>query len=234
MGYAVIFLYRRGTCEPYCSSLPDDAFLECFEVTKESAVQVMAVYCLNLQCPKNDGSFLLSNVITGSSRRPSVEASLYNYIRMLQMIAVSSRSLGPCSMFYLAAAVSDFYVPWKSMAEHKIQSGSGPLDIQLLQVPKMLSVLRKEWAPMAFCISFKLETDAEILLEKADMARKKYGMHAVVANELLSRKEQVVVVTNNGKIPVYRDKTSSDSDVEKPLTKLLVDRHSVYIKDSNT
>ncbi|GAY54742.1 hypothetical protein CUMW_159070, partial [Citrus unshiu] len=209
MGYAVIFLYRRGTCEPYCSSLPDDAFLECFEVTKESAVQ-------------------------GSSRRPSVEASLYNYIRMLQMIAVSSRSLGPCSMFYLAAAVSDFYVPWKSMAEHKIQSGSGPLDIQLLQVPKMLSVLRKEWAPMAFCISFKLETDAEILLEKADMARKKYGMHAVVANELLSRKEQVVVVTNNGKIPVYRDKTSSDSDVEKPLTKLLVDRHSVYIKDSNT
>ncbi|KDO43115.1 hypothetical protein CISIN_1g021381mg [Citrus sinensis] len=209
MGYAVIFLYRRGTCEPYCSSLPDDAFLECFEVTEESAVQ-------------------------GSSRRPSVEASLYNYIRMLQMIAVSSRSLGPCSMFYLAAAVSDFYVPWKSMAEHKIQSGSGPLDMQLLQVPKMLSVLRKEWAPMAFCISFKLETDAEILLEKADMARKKYGMHAVVANELLSRKEQVVVVTNNGKIPVYRDKTSSDSDVEKPLTKLLVDRHSVYIKDSNT
>lgn len=66
------------------------------------------------------------------------------------------------------------------------------------------------------------------------MARKKYGMHAVVANELLSRKEQVVVVTNNGKIPVYRDRTSSDSDVEKPLTKLLVDRHSVYIKDSNT
>lgn len=66
------------------------------------------------------------------------------------------------------------------------------------------------------------------------MARKKYGMHAVVANELLSRKEQVVVVTNNGKIPVYRDKTNSDSDVEKPLTKLLVDRHSVYIKDSNT
>lgn len=35
--------------------------------------------------------------------------------QMLQMIAVSSRSLGPCSMFYLAAAVSDFYVPWKSM-----------------------------------------------------------------------------------------------------------------------
>jgi hypothetical protein len=41
-------------------------------------------------------------------------------------------------------------------AEHKIQSASGPLDMRLVQVPKMLSVLRKDWAPMAFCISFKV------------------------------------------------------------------------------
>lgn len=94
----------------------------------------------------------------------------------------------------------------------------------------MFSIL---WSHFPLSYS-QLETDAKILLEKADMARKKYGMHAVVANELLSRKEQVVVVTNNGKVPVYRDKTSSDSDVEKPLIKLLVDRHSAYIKDSNT
>lgn len=42
-------------------------------------------------------------------------------------------------------------------AEHKIQSASGPLDMQLNQVPKMLLVLRKDWAPMAFCISFKVD-----------------------------------------------------------------------------
>lgn len=34
---------------------------------------------------------------------------------MLQMISLSLRSVGPHAMFYLAAAVSDFYVPWKSM-----------------------------------------------------------------------------------------------------------------------
>lgn len=34
---------------------------------------------------------------------------------MLQMIAISMRDLGPHAMFYLAAAVSDFYVPWKDM-----------------------------------------------------------------------------------------------------------------------
>lgn len=66
------------------------------------------------------------------------------------------------------------------------------------------------------------------------MALKKYEMHAVVANELSTRKEEVVVVTNNGNIPVYRDKTQAGSDVENPLIKLLVDRHSAYIKDSGT
>ncbi|KAK7260106.1 hypothetical protein RIF29_25871 [Crotalaria pallida] len=65
------------------------------------------------------------------------------------------RCLGPCVMFYLAAVVSDYYVPWKDMVEHKIQSGSHLLDVQLVQVPKMLSVLRKDWAPLAFCVSFK-------------------------------------------------------------------------------
>jgi phosphopantothenate-cysteine ligase len=72
------------------------------------------------------------------------------------LIAEALKDVGPCSMFYLAAAVSDFYVPWKSMTEHKIESGSGPLDIRLAQVPKMLSVLRSNWAPKAFCISFKV------------------------------------------------------------------------------
>uniref|UniRef100_A0A5B7ALZ8 Putative phosphopantothenate--cysteine ligase 2-like isoform X1 n=1 Tax=Davidia involucrata TaxID=16924 RepID=A0A5B7ALZ8_DAVIN len=143
------------------------------------------------------------------------------------------RSLGAHAMFYLAAAVSDFYVPWESMAEHKIQSGSGPLDMRLVQVPKMLSVLREVWAPMAFCISFKLETDSKILLEKADIALKKYRMHAVVANELLTRKEEVVVVTSSGKIPVCRDKTRAGADIEDSLIKLLAERHSAYIEDSN-
>ena len=35
--------------------------------------------------------------------------------KILRIIALSMRSLGPHAMFYLAAAVSDFYVPWKSM-----------------------------------------------------------------------------------------------------------------------
>ena len=34
------------------------------------------------------------------------------------------------------------------------------------QTPKMLSDLRRHWAPEAFVVSFKLETDAGLLLKK--------------------------------------------------------------------
>ncbi|RYR24706.1 hypothetical protein Ahy_B02g058225 isoform B [Arachis hypogaea] len=151
---------------------------------------------------------------------------------MLQIISKPMKDIGPRAMFYLAAAVSDFYVPWKDMVEHKIQSGSHILDVKLVPVPKMLSVLRKDWAPLAFCISFKLETDSNILLNKARGALEKYNMHAVVANELSTRKEQVVVVTIDDKITVQRDKSKADDDVENPLIKLLSQRHSAYIEDS--
>lgn len=37
--------------------------------------------------------------------------------------------LGSKAMFYLAAAVSDFYIPASEMPEHKIQSSNGPLQV---------------------------------------------------------------------------------------------------------
>lgn len=72
-----------------------------------------------------------------------------------------------------------------------------------------------------------METDKEILLEKADTALKRYKMHAVVANELSTRKEVVILVTDNGKAYVYRE--NDHSDIESPLIKLLVDKHSTFI-----
>ena len=57
------------------------------------------------------------------------------------------------------------------------------------------------------CLTKQLETDIQILLEKADMALKKYKIHMVVANELLTHKDKVVVVTNNEKISVRCFKT---------------------------
>ncbi|KAI5355420.1 PREDICTED: phosphopantothenate--cysteine [Prunus dulcis] len=228
-GYAVIFLYRRGTCQPYCRSLPDDPLLECFEYMDESNIKVSQPHseAVRNAITKNRAA------VTGSLLLKLPFTTIFEYLQMLQMIALSMRSLGPHAMLYLAAAVSDFYVPWKSMAEHKIQSGAGPLDMRLVQVPKMLLVLRQDWAPKAFCISFKLETDSKILLEKADMALKKYKMHMVVANELSTRKEEVVVVRSNEKVSVHRNNSLGDNDVESPLIELIVERHSAYVNNSD-
>ncbi|XP_054817915.1 phosphopantothenate--cysteine ligase 2-like isoform X2 [Prosopis cineraria] len=200
-GYAVIFLYRRGSFQPFCRSLPDDPLLECFESNDDSNIRVREVHAeavkraiIEHEAAVADGLLLKLPYRT-----------IFEYLQMLQMTAMSMRCLGPRGMFYLSAAVSDYYVPWKDMVEHKIQSGSHLLDVKLVQVPKMLLVLGEEWAPSAFCISFKLETDSNILLKKADKALRKYKMHAVVANELSTRKEEVVVVTSSEKITVRRN-----------------------------
>lgn len=93
------------------------------------------------------------------------------------------------SITYACAAVSDFFV--ENPVEHKIQSG-GKLDLSLQPTPKKLGKI-KEWNPSTFLVSFKLETDTSILEKKAKDSMKNYGVDAVVANELKSRRTHVTV-----------------------------------------
>ena len=69
------------------------------------------------------------------------------------------------------------------MCEHKIQSSSG-FQLNLKQVPKMLSRLTDTWAGECFVVSFKLETDPELVVQKSKAAIEKYSVHLVVANQL--------------------------------------------------
>ena len=59
-------------------------------------------------------------------------------------------------------------------------------------VPKCLGLLRHEWAPRAFHVSFKLETDEDLLISKAQKSIEAYGVHCVVANMLHTRTQQCV------------------------------------------
>jgi len=51
------------------------------------------------------------------------------------------------------------------------------------------------WAPAAMIVSFKLETDPSILVEKARYALKRYSHHLVIGNLLETRKWEVVFVS---------------------------------------
>lgn len=44
---------------------------------------------------------------------------------------------GSSAMFYLAAAVSDFYIPVSEMPEHKIHSSGGPLQVMGSSLPQI-------------------------------------------------------------------------------------------------
>src|SRR5262249_50301558 len=137
----------------------------------------------------------------------------------LREVAKLMQPLGPNAIFYLAAAVSDFFVPKDRMVEHKIQSseefanlarknGGDPdakppaartegksLVIDLEPVPKFLKQLVDAWAPQAMIVSFKLETDPSILVAKARRALEKYAHHLVIGNLLTTRKWEVVFVS---------------------------------------
>uniref|UniRef100_A0ACD5ZVB1 Uncharacterized protein n=1 Tax=Avena sativa TaxID=4498 RepID=A0ACD5ZVB1_AVESA len=148
-GYTVIFIHRRGSKQHYCRFLPEDSFLDLFELGEESEIQV----------PESHTAVVKTAI---SSYRKAIDEGLllklpfttiFEYLQLLQMVSTAMNCLGHHGMFYLAAAVSDFYVPWESMAKHKIESAGGPLNMQLNQVPKMLFILRNHWAPSAFCVS---------------------------------------------------------------------------------
>jgi phosphopantothenate---cysteine ligase (ATP) len=88
------------------------------------------------------------------------------------------------SLTYLSAAVSDYYLPDSAMPEHKIQSADGKLTMTFDPSPKKLGLIKSEWNPATLAVSFKLETDLEILEQKALKAIENYKVDAVIANEL--------------------------------------------------
>lgn len=90
-----------------------------------------------------------------------------SYLFLLREVAERMQVLGNEGLFYLAAAVSDFFVPPERMVEHKIQSGDLPgneaasttgkkLEIALDPVPKFLKRLVERWAPDGMIVSFKV------------------------------------------------------------------------------
>ena len=127
--------------------------------------------------------------------------TITDYLFLLRAAALALATAGRNAMMYLAAAVSDFYIPAQDMETHKIQSSIGSLDIHLDGVPKMLGALRRDWAPDMFTVSFKLETDEAILLKKARSAISKYQMDCVVANILSTRYDRVTLVAPTAEAP---------------------------------
>ena len=119
-GYGVIFLHRQFSLQPYSRhySHATDCFLDFMQedasgavVVNESHQQKMLGVLRKYNAAKRQNLLLVIPFVT-----------ITDYLHELRSISSLMRPLGPSGLLYLAAAVSDFFVPPERMAEHKIQS----------------------------------------------------------------------------------------------------------------
>lgn len=229
-GYAVIFLHRQFSLLPYSRhySHSTNCFLDFMDdvnggvTVKEEYQEKMKRVLKQYQTAKQNRLLLLLPFTT-----------VTEYLFELRSLAVLMQPLGSRALFYLAAAVSDFFIPRDRMEEHKIQSmesSGGPgqksgkqLVINLDPVPKFLTNLVSSWAPKgSLIVSFKLETDPDLLVSKSEQALERYHHDLVIGNLLTTRKWEVVFVTQQGErwIRVPRTKRSkSISGIERLIGK---------------
>lgn len=237
-GYAVVFLHRHRSAEPFSRHFSRHFnVLDYVEPAQppEKGVRVSA----DLQ--------ELFDRYLGSYRSTMEEnlllkipfSSLQDYLFILRAVSQEAAFYRRKVLMFLAAAVSDFYVPTAEMSEHKIQSSDGDLILHLHSTPKMLKSVRSVWCPDAFVISFKLETDPSILQKKATDSMNKYGQHGVVANLLHNHRTNVMLYYRTAEgsnsissKPFVRPPgpdVDSAPELEEPLVKELIAMHSVYI-----
>lgn len=230
-GYAVIFLHRQYSLLPYSRhySHSTNCFLDFMDeapptddstdsdhgriVVRSEYQDEMRDVLRKYRYAKQNNRLLLLPFTT-----------VAEYMFELRSLAKIMQPIGPNALFYLAAAVSDFFIPRSRMAEHKIQSSELPaqfskdtaiesdeiytgeneekppnskkLVINLDPVPKFLHRLVDGWAPEgSMVVSFKLETDPALLVYKAQTALQRYSHHLVIGNLLSTRKWEVVFIT---------------------------------------
>ncbi|KAI9228466.1 MAG: phosphopantothenate-cysteine ligase [Piptocephalis tieghemiana] len=242
-GYIVIFLHRRFSLLPFSRhySHSTHCFLDFMRPSEDGEnIQVVDDYrpemlqvLTRYREAQKQKQLLLLDFVTVSE-----------YLHCLRAAALLLAPLGPRVMYYLAAAVSDFFIPTSQMSNHKIQSQDGSLSLTMTQVPKFLSILVHSWASSSFIVSFKLETDPEMLLPKAHQALSRYGHQVVVANLLHTRKNRVLLISpssssypaDKASNPEYCtqviDLTPGTEEIEEPLIAELVKRHREWWQSS--
>ncbi|CAH1403131.1 unnamed protein product [Nezara viridula] len=229
-GYAVIFLYRLKSLEPFTRHFSDINIFDWLVVDNEnesSQIKVGSQYVSTLlpilkkyKEVMNSGKLLSIPYI-----------SLSDYLWLLRAACNALSSLNGKALLYLAAAVSDFYIPLDKMPTHKIQSDNGAPNISLHLVPKILEPLVHSWVPNAYVVSFKLETNTSLLHSKARRALEKYHHKMVIGNILQTRKYQVIIVTENEDydIVLSEEEKVQNVEIESKIVEYLCKKHDLFL-----
>ncbi|TEB34410.1 phosphopantothenate-cysteine ligase [Coprinellus micaceus] len=202
-GYAVIFMHRQFSLQPFSRhySHSTNPFLDFLEI--ESPADGSKTPAITVTPSKREDLLEVLSMYKDVHNRGTLHTLTFvtvdDYLWLLRAVSQEMSILGRRAMFYLAAAVSDFFLPRQRMSEHKIQSEKGRLQIEMDQVPKILKPLVDEWTKEGYIVSFKLETDDNLLIPKARAALERYGHQVVIGNDLHRRKYEVVFISRKEK-----------------------------------
>ncbi|KAI8062741.1 DNA/pantothenate metabolism flavoprotein [Gongronella butleri] len=233
-GYAVVFMHRQFSLQPFQRHFvphPSMGFLDYLESRQDGVhvnathEQQVAAVLAEYQEAKQSNRLLLLDFVT-----------LPDYLFKLKSSTRILSAMQSNVMYYLAAAVSDFFIPSEKMNEHKIQSRDGGLTLTLDQVPKFLKPLVSVWANKALIVSFKLETDEALLVPKARQALKSYGHQVVVANMLHTRKQTVTVITTSSEhvVVMSPQELAQHVEIESRIIPQLIHIHDGWIDSDAT
>ena len=247
-GYSVIFLHREFSLTPFNRPFihnTETNFLDYFDENGQLSEQYRDII---LENKRHYDRFMYQE-----KRLLMLPFTTVNqYLWSLKTIATLMNDNG--CLFYLAAAVSDFFVPYSRLPQHKIQSQEanrklnesssesqcnssttveGKLVVNLDPVPKFLRRLVESWATQAMIISFKLETDDKILIHKARQALDRYNHQLVIGNLLQTRNKEVVFVSENNRDGDWiRTGGGANSNIEELIVQEVVKRHDAWRKDA--
>lgn len=118
--------------------------------------------------------------------------------------------------------------------EHKIQSRDVTgLTIKFENTPKMLKPLVARWNPRGFVVSFKLETDPQMLRDKAMASISSYHVHMVVGNMLQSHVKEVTLFLPDGTEIHHTNPPENDNIVdtlENDIIDSIITQHKLHMK----
>ncbi|KAJ6582959.1 DNA/pantothenate metabolism flavoprotein [Mycena vulgaris] len=199
-GYAVIFMHRQFSLQPFSRhySHSTNPFLD-FLALEEGGETVGITAAKRTDADLRAVLAAYKRVQAAGTLHTLTFVTVDDYLWLLRAVSQELSVLRRRAMYYLAAAVSDFFLPRQKMSEHKIQSGKGSLHIEMDQVPKVLKPMVEEWTRDGYIVSFKLETDERLLIPKARAALERYGHQVVIGNDLHTRKVRVVFVERKRK-----------------------------------
>jgi phosphopantothenate-cysteine ligase len=233
---AVIYMYRKKTLIPYERHLSNMDLLDCVSYSSSTHSD----FKIDLTKMHKNFSKIFDDYNKAKQRNLLIKveySSIFEYLALLEFICKELNVLKEKAIVYLAAAVSDFYLPLDQMPKNKIQSSVDGLTLNLKPVPKVLGQLKSNWCPNAFVISFKLETDESLLIKKSIKALDKYKHNLVIANILETRRSQVIVIEANQdyrqnviNLAGVEESVNDDCDheIETDLVELVLKLHSNY------